>query len=205
MGNSESDLISQARRGDTEAFCLLAERYQRRIYALAAHYCQDAHDAEDLSQEVWLRAYKAIAGFRAESSFYTWLRQITINCFLNDRRSQKSRREHETPEIWRETDEGELIQWEPKTGDWAGDNERRILLGHVWQALGSLTTQQRLMFLLKHQEGMTYDEIAAALGCSAGTVKKSLFRTIGKLRTQLGLDPKTAEYANVAVNEAEAF
>jgi RNA polymerase sigma factor (sigma-70 family) len=107
MRNNESELISQAREGDTDAFCRLAERYQRRIYALAAHYCQDAHDAEDLSQEVWLRAYKAIHGFRAESSFYTWLRQITINCFLNDRRSQKSRREHETPEIQRETEDGE--------------------------------------------------------------------------------------------------
>jgi RNA polymerase sigma-70 factor (ECF subfamily) len=202
---TESDLISQARRGDTDAFCLLAERYQRRIYALAAHYCQDAHDAEDLSQEVWLRAYRAIASFRAEASFYTWLRQITINCFLNDRRSQKSRREHETPEIWRENEDGELNGWEPAQGDWDGDFERRVLLGRVWGALGDLTAQQRLIFLLKHQEGMTYDEIAALLGCTAGTVKKSLFRTVAKIRARLGLDPKTAEYAPVAVNEAEAF
>ena len=205
MPISESELISQARQGDTEAFCRLAERYQRRIYALAAHYCQDAHNAEDLSQDVWLRAYKAIASFRGESSFYTWLRQITINSFLNDRRRQKSRSEHETPEIWRENEEGELIQWEPETGDWAGDYERRILLGRVWHALGGLTAQQRLIFLLKHQEGMTYDEIAESLGCTAGTIKKSLFRTIGKLRAQLGLDPKTARYANVAINEAEAL
>ena len=205
MPNSESELISQARAGDTDAFCQLAQRYQRRIYALAAHYCQDPHAAEDLSQDVWLRAYKAIASFRGESSFYTWLRQITINSFLNDRRSQKSRREHELPEIWRENEEGEPIEWEPANGDWAGDYERKVLLGRVWGALGDLTAQQRLIFLLKHQEGLTYDEIAESLGCTAGTVKKSLFRTIGKLRTRLGLDPKTAAYANVAANEAEAF
>jgi RNA polymerase sigma-70 factor (ECF subfamily) len=184
---------------------LLAEQYQRRIYALAIHYCQNPHDAEDLSQEVWLRAYKAIASFRAESSFYTWLRQITINCFLNDRRSQKPRRAHEVPELWHENEDGELNEWEPVNGDWAGDFERHILLGRVWHVLGELTPQQRLIFLLKHHEGLTYDEIAASLGCTAGTVKKSLFRTIGKLRTKLGLDPKTAEYVTVAVNGAEAF
>ena len=202
MQQNENDLINQARLGDADAFCALAQRYQRRIYALAVHYCQDAHDAEDLSQDVWLRAYKAIATFRGESSFYTWLRQITINCFLNDRRSQKARRVNETIDLWNEGENGDWNEWEPVTGDWAGDFERRVLLGRVWHALNDLTTQQRLIFLLKHQEGMTYEEIAVALGCTAGTVKKSLFRTIAKLRTNLGLEPKTDSFVSFAANEA---
>src|SRR5918911_1596727 len=84
---SERELIARARGGDRDAFCALARRYERRVHSLALHYCRHTADAEDLSQEVWLRAYRALAGFRAEASFYTWLRQITVNTFLNHRRA----------------------------------------------------------------------------------------------------------------------
>ena len=83
MTDNENDLIRRAQADDANAFCSLAERYARRIYLLALHYCRNAQDAEDLSQEVWLKAYQALAGFRSDSSFYTWLRRITINAFLN--------------------------------------------------------------------------------------------------------------------------
>ena len=65
----EDKLIERAQEGDQEAFCLLARSYQRRIYALALHYTRDPHEAEDLSQEVWLKAYRAIGGFRGEAGF----------------------------------------------------------------------------------------------------------------------------------------
>ena len=86
MNDSEADLIRRAQSNNTDAFCLLAEQYTRRIYLLAYHYCRDAQDAEDLSQEVWLKAFQALNSFRFESSFYTWLRRITINTFLNRQR-----------------------------------------------------------------------------------------------------------------------
>src|SRR4026209_1368099 len=82
----ENELVRRAQAGDTESFCRLAQAYERRIYSLAFHYCSDRQDAEDLSQEVWLRAYSALARFRYVSSFYTWLLKITINCFINHRR-----------------------------------------------------------------------------------------------------------------------
>ena len=88
MIDSEEELIRQAQRAESDAFCALAARYERRIHSLAFHYCRASEDAEDLSQEVWLRAYQAIGTFRGESSFYTWLRRITINCFLNHRRAK---------------------------------------------------------------------------------------------------------------------
>ena len=90
---SETELIARARAGDRAAFCALAARYERRVHTLALHFCRDPADAEDLSQEVWLRAFRSLQTFRAESSFYTWLRQIAVNAFLNDRRAAKSRRE----------------------------------------------------------------------------------------------------------------
>src|SRR5690349_6983638 len=85
--DNETDLIRRAQADDANAFSSLAERYARRIYLLAFHYCRNAQDAEDLSQEVWLKAFQALAGFRSDSSFYTWLRRITINAFLNHQRT----------------------------------------------------------------------------------------------------------------------
>lgn len=96
MTESDTDLIRRAQANDLDAFCLLAERYARRIHLLALHYCRNAQDAEDLSQEVWLKAYQALASFRSDSSFYTWLRRITINAFLNHRRSGFFRRRGQT-------------------------------------------------------------------------------------------------------------
>ena len=88
---SETDLIARARGGDAAAFCALAARYERRVYSLALHFCRDRADAEDLSQEVWLRAFRALASFRGDSSFYTWLRSIAVNAFLNSRESARRR------------------------------------------------------------------------------------------------------------------
>src|SRR5918912_210738 len=83
LSSGEPELIARARGGDREAFCALAALYERRIYTLARYYCRNAHDAEDLAQEVWLRAFRALADFRGEASFYTWLRRITVHTFLN--------------------------------------------------------------------------------------------------------------------------
>src|SRR5215204_6095194 len=96
MADSDTELVKRAQAQDLDAFCLLAERYARRIHLLASHYCQNTQDAEDLSQEVWLKAYQAVRTFRFDSSFYTWLRRITINAFLNHRRSSFFRRRGQT-------------------------------------------------------------------------------------------------------------
>ena len=190
MIDSEEELIRQAQRADTDAFCALAERYERRIYSLAVHYCHDSEDAEDLSQEVWLRAYQAIRTFRGESSFYTWLRRITINCFLNHRRAKSL--------VGRQADiEVSSLEIISNAALSSLSSERllhnQILLHKIREALSELTTQQRLIFLLKHCEGMTYEEISEAVGCSTGTAKKSVSRTIGKLRTRLDVAAGTTE------------
>ena len=198
---SENELIRLAQSGDSEAFCQLARRYERRIYSLALHYCRSAHDAEDLSQEAWLKAYRSIQSFRAESSFYTWLRQITINTFLNYKRRTKmlDKQIISTGAEGREQLE-ELSAFEsPRYVEESLNN--KILVEKVMQALGELTPQQRMIFLLKHREGMTYDEIAASLGCSAGTVKKSLFRAVLKLRERLGISVESGSYAPFVTGE----
>jgi len=195
--SSEDELVRQAQAGDTDAFCLLAQAYERRIYSLALHYSRGRQDAEDLSQEVWLKAYAALSTFRYESSFYTWLRQITINCFLNHRRAKSYRWHNRTSDA---SNENYAIR------DDAGSSARglestlqnHLVVEKVMQVLAGVTPQQRLIFLLKHQEGMTYEEIAKELGCSPGTVKKSVSRTIAKLREKLGANQEPENYMSCA-------
>lgn len=198
MTEREAELISRAQAGETNAFCELAESYERRIYSLALQYCHNAQDAEDLSQEVWLKAYQALASFRFESSFYTWLRKITINTFLN----------HQRARVFRQRGRQTTVEF--VTSDSAGaepqdkrDAERllvnQVLMEKVGKALLQLSSRQRLVFLLKHHEGMTYEEIASAIGCSTGTVKKAVARAIMKLRAQLDNNTNESGVPCVAV------
>ena len=183
---SDIDLVRRAQAEDIDAFCLLAQRYARRIHLLAAHYCRNTQDAEDLSQEVWLKAYQAVQTFRFDSSFYTWLRRITINSFLNHRRSSFFRSHGQTTAV-------QLLQIDSEEQEALFDSSSRsqeniynkLLFESVVSALAELTPAQRLAFLLRHYEGMTYDEIATAMNCSIGTVKKGVWRAIVKLRARL--------------------
>ena len=189
MSNIEDELIKRAQSGDTEAFCLLAKGHERRIYLLAFHYCHNPQDAEDLSQEVWLKAYQALGTFRRESSFYTWLRKIAINCFLNHQRARRySWRGQKTDVQLLAVDSIESGERVGSTSDSETTLQNRILAERVMQALSELTAPQRLIFLLKHHEGMTYEEIAKAVGCSTGTAKKSVSRAVRKLREHLDID-----------------
>ncbi len=184
--DNEPDLIRRAQADDANAFCSLAERYARRIYLLAFHYCRNAQDAEDLSQEVWLKAFQALAGFRADSSFYTWLRRITINAFLNHQRSSSFRQQGQTT-IIELVDSDSQTRFEARSVS-AETVYNKVLFESVMSALGELTPSQRLMFLLRHYEGMSYDEIAGAMNCSPGTVKKGVSRAISKLRAKLDMN-----------------
>lgn len=204
MTSREDELIKRAQAGEREAFCLLTESYGRRIYSLALHYTRDPHDAEDLSQEVWLKAYRAIGSFRGESGFYTWLRQILINSFLNQQRGMT---------LMFGSDKKAIKMGELVSADDLGmipaerahlleeDLHQKMLVEKVMQALGELTPQQRMVFLLKHREGMTYEEIAQASGSSTGTIKKALFRAVSKLREHLGIKAGSADFAPFIAGE----
>ena len=194
MEPSDDDLIKRAQANDLDAFCRLAERYARRIHLLAAHYCRNAQDAEDLSQEVWLKAYQAVRTFRADSSFYTWLRRITINAFLNHRRASFFRRRGQTMAVQLmplDSDTPEAL-FESRS-DSPENIYNKLLFENVVSALAELTPSQRLAFLLRHYEGMTYEEIASAMNCSTGTVKKGVSRAIGKLRVRLSAEAEEPE------------
>ena len=202
MTNSETELIKRAQAYDKEAFCKLAEAYSKRIFLLAFHYCHNATDAEDISQEVWLKAYQALASFRFDSSFYTWLRRITINTFLNHRRASFFRRRGQTTAV-------QLVQIDSETPEMVLESHssspetiyNKLLFENVVSALSELTPSQRLSFLLRHYEGMSYDEVASAMNCSPGAVKKGVWRAIGKLRARLSPDTDETEALPSLANE----
>jgi RNA polymerase sigma-70 factor (ECF subfamily) len=195
MSDSEAELIERAQGGDAEAFSELAGRYERRIYSLALYYSHDAQDAEDLSQEAWLRAFRAIQSFKGESNFYTWIRKITINCFLSRERAPFAR----LRSLLGQTDENSQQVPVPQSVEHSLHD--RILVQKVMGALGQLTPRQRLIFVLKHQEGMTYDEIAREVGCSTGTAKKAVARAVTKLREHLQLNVESNECVPCAAGE----
>ena len=196
---SEEELVRDAKRGDREAFCALARCYERRLFSLALHYSRDVHEAEDLSQDVWLKAYRAVGGFRGDASFYTWLRRIAINTFLNYRRGAKGA----ILETGMKTEAVSLEEINEVADGGAPDVEeglhRKQLVGQVTRALSGLSPQERLIFLLKHREEISCEEIAEACEVSTGTVKKSLFRAVNKIREQLGVRVNSQESVKLAV------
>lgn len=201
MIDGEGELIERARRGDRDAFTMLTRRFERRVYSLALYYMRNHGDAEDLSQEVWLKVYRYLPGFRGESSFYTWLRQITINTFLNHKRAAGYQSGNEPQRI--RLVEIESVDYEDalrlaRGRDMEDDLHKKMMVERVEAALSELTPQQRLIFILKHNEGMTYEEISATLNCSTGTIKKSLFRAVQKLRHHLGINDESRDYIRCA-------
>lgn len=199
--DGEGHLIERAREGDREAFSMLARRFERRVYSLALFYTRNQSDAEDLAQEVWLKVYRHLHSFRGESSFYTWLRQITVNTFLNHRRSALRHAGSESQPL--RLVEIETVDYEDalrlaRGRDMEDDLHRKMMVERIGAALSELTPQQRLIFMLKHNEGMTYEEISVALNCSTGTIKKSLFRAVQKLRQHLGLKSEPRNYLRCA-------
>ncbi len=177
----EAHLIARAQSGDAEAFCELAANHQRSLYVLALKYSGNHHDAEDLTQDVMLNAYRAIHQFKGMSSFRTWLSRIMVNSFLNQRRKSDPLATTRRQDAIEDDFEPSFYASRPSRNS-EGTVHNGLVMQKVLGLLGSVPERQRLMFLMKHQEGMTCEEIADTMGTSVGTVKKTLFRVVDRLR-----------------------
>src|SRR5581483_9625478 len=131
-----------------------------------------------------------------EASFYTWLRQIAVNTLLNQRRGLSFMWNAEKKAIRM----GELVSLD-ELGLTYDEPSQQVEETLHQKMMGELGPRERLIFLLKHREGMTYEEIAQVCGASAGTIKKALFRTVNKLREHLGVRVERADYTRVAAGE----
>lgn len=168
---ADSDIVRLCQQGRSEGFALLLEEYQGRVYRRAYSFLRHREDALDVTQEVFLRAARAIGHFQSDRPLWPWLRQVTTRACLNYIRDH--RQGPPTVSLDDVQAQGELAAAE-------GDPEQRALL--AWdramleQALASLPPVQRMVVVLRHQEHLSYGEIAQLLDLPLGTVKTYMFR-----------------------------
>jgi len=166
----DREAIEACQRGDREAFDRLVERYQRDIYRLCYRYVNNHHDASDLAQEAFLKAYRAIGRFRGDSAFSTWLYRIAVNTCLNFRSSRRLPSEPLEDDV-------------PDATRGVADRiEQDELSQQVREAVGRLPEKQRATLILKIYHDLTHEQVAAIMGSTVGTVKANLFHALGNLR-----------------------
>jgi RNA polymerase sigma-70 factor (ECF subfamily) len=179
MQTSESLAVEPAVQHERLAFRDLVERYKRPVYFFALDLTGNHHDAEDLSQDVFIKAYRALDGFRGEASLKSWLYRITVNTYLNKRRKKALA----FMQLWEtfadQRDERESL---PAPDARA---ERSTIQQHVDQALERLSPQERTAFVLRHYHECSVREVAETMAVAEGTVKSLLYRAVQKLRKGL--------------------
>jgi RNA polymerase sigma-70 factor (ECF subfamily) len=176
----EQRLIAAARQGDVDAYGELVRRHQRAAVRVAALAAGDAADAEDAAQEAFVRAYRALGGFRTGQPFRPWLLRIVANTARNGRRS--ARRRHG---VALRVAALAVVPGDAPVDVATGREDRRRLL----DALNRLNADDRLILSYRWFEQLSEVEIATALGCRPGTVKSRLSRAMGRLRAELGAGP----------------
>lgn len=176
------ELVAGMKRGDGKAFEEFVSRYEKTVYSIACRILGNTHDAEDASQEVFLRVFRHISSFREESSLSTWVYQITMNVCL-DMIRRKNR--HPQISLTSEDENGEDIQTELPDADERyqpeAHAEQQELRDTVRKAIDALPDEQREIIILRELTGLSYDEIARILAVSEGTVKSRLFRARERL------------------------
>ncbi len=189
-------LVQRVQAGDQKAFELLVAKYQRRIFRLISRFIRDAALAEDVSQETFLRAYRAIGKFRGESQFYTWLYRIAVNT------AKKAIADSARDPVIRESstisDDGETFV----SGEQLSDMETpeavlasREIARTVNAAMDALPEDLRTAIALREIEGLSYEDIAQVMDCPVGTVRSRIFRARESIARQLRplLGTKTGE------------
>jgi RNA polymerase sigma-70 factor (ECF subfamily) len=173
--NVDRELVQRVQKGDKNAFDVLVRRYQYKIIKLISRYVSDPSEALDVSQEAFLKAYRALPGFRGDSAFYTWLYRIAINTAKNYLVAQGRRPPGS------DIDAQEAEQYDGQSHLKEYETPERVLLKDeieetVFRAIEELPEDLRTAITLREFEGMSYEEIAQAMGCPIGTVRSRIFR-----------------------------
>jgi len=181
-GARDSDLVAWSKAGDLEAFGELVRRYQKPVFRIVLRMVRSPDDADDLTQDTFVRAHRGLKTFKDEYDFHPWLYRIAVNQainFLNKRKRQAAADLDEVPE-------GD-IRAGPEPESPLQSASRQELLTRLETALDKLPEEQRTVFLLRVQEGLSYEEIAETMDTPKGTVMSRLARARMALRKHLGV------------------
>ncbi len=172
---TDAMLVERVRKGDKSAFDLLVVKYQHKVLALINRYVKDRSEAEDVAQEAFIKAYRALKNFRGDSQFYTWLYRIAVNTAKNHLVSRGRRPPGDDVQI--EDAEyhggGEALQ-DSDTPD--GELLRSELERVVFTTMNNLPEDLKSAIVLRELEGLSYEEIAEVMSCPVGTVRSRIFR-----------------------------
>ncbi|MBS3963039.1 MAG: RNA polymerase sigma factor RpoE, partial [Methylomonas sp.] len=171
----DQGLVRRVQQGDKAAFDLLVIKYQHKIVHLVNRYVKDPSEAQDVAQDTFIKAYRALGDFRGESAFYTWLYRIAINTAKNYLLSRSRR--HSEYEI--DVQDAEQVENAPQLKDM--DTPENMLMNEqivevIRSAIEKLPEEMRIAITLREFEGMSYEEIAEAMDCPIGTVRSRIFR-----------------------------
>jgi len=187
MAPDETELIQRAQQGDFSSFEQLVFRYDKEVLTIAARFVRNSDDAKDIYQEVFLRVYQGLHRFRMQSEFATWLYRITTNVCLTHR-SRRKKQAHVSLDDEQDESEGEphprsvAVSEDPLPDQQAMAEN---ISTHIRRAMELLSPQQKMVFTLKHYQGLKLREIADAMQCTEGTVKKHLFTATQRMRERL--------------------
>jgi len=181
----DAELVARVQRGDKQAFDLLVLKYQRKIMRLLSRMIRDQSEIEDVAQESFIKAYRALPQFRGESAFYTWLYRIAINTARNwlaqnnRRPSSPSAQENEDGETFDATDN--LTDSSNPESEMAS----RQIADTVNKAINDLPEELRNAIVMREIDGMSYEDIAESMNCPIGTVRSRIFRAREAIATRL--------------------
>lgn len=173
---TDQELVRRVQKGDKRAYDLLVLKYQHKIAKLISRYIRDPDEVQDVAQEAFIKAYRALANFRGESAFYTWLYRIAINTAKNHLMAQGRRPPGSDVELEDAliTEEGAAALSDVDTPEGLAltDEIERVILA----AIEALPEELRTAITLRELEGLSYEEIAEAMSCPVGTVRSRIFR-----------------------------
>jgi len=187
-GDPDAVAIERTLAGDRDAFRILVERHSHNVFRLAYRMTGNQHDAEEVVQEAFLRAYQKLSQFAERANFGTWVYRIAAN-YAIDRMRQRRSEDAQRERPGRDTDEGVELDRMSIVPDAAPSPERLAQSGelaeHLRRAMNTLTPAERTAFVMRHWGGSGIDEIAAALASSTSAAKNTVFRSVQKLRQAL--------------------
>jgi RNA polymerase sigma-70 factor (ECF subfamily) len=186
---SDKQLVERVQGGDRRAYDLLLLKYQHKIFGLISRYVKDSDEIQDVAQEAFIKAYRALPNFRGESAFYTWLYRIAINTAKNYLVSRSRR----PPSV--DVDVADAEYYDGASGLRDSDNPENVLFGNelkqvVDTALAALPEDLRTALTLREFDGLSYEDIADVMDCPVGTVRSRIFRAREavdvKVKAQMG-------------------